>query len=485
MKTRLIWLMTLLWIVFPLVAQDGEMTTYTDPNGFYTAPIPDGWSHEANGNIVLLLNPSADVSLFLVTVDADTNESALEAGIALTAPDVGEPVQTVPAPLPNGEWLQNTYVVESDIVVAIAQARNGQALVIVGRGEQAAITQANSDILGVITGVEFGGEAPTVDIPYVNPDSFTESEVTFGVEGWELPATLTTPNGDGPFPAVVLVHGSGPNDRDQSLGGNKPFRDIAWGLATNEIVVLRYDKRTFVYQQELAIVDDLTIDDETVDDAVAGVAYLQDLSQVDANQIYVIGSSWGAWLAPRIAEQGGDIVAGIGLLAGFSRPFDDVLREQIDYLTELDPSVAEAPTIVGLEQVMTAMQTIRDGGDASELLGNQLAYWMSVVDYDPLMTAQSLSIPMLILQGERDYQVTMEDYLGWQDVLLERDNVHFKSYFTLNHLFLELGDTDRLAIPADYLTETGFVDAEVIRDLTDFVQTGNQSEPSATPTPSS
>ena len=82
---------------------------------------------------------------------------------------------------------------------------------------------------------------------YVESNSFTETEVTVGTGEWALPGTLTIPKGTGPFPAVVLVHGSGPNDRDETIGPNKPFKDIAWGLASRGIVVLRYDKRTLAH----------------------------------------------------------------------------------------------------------------------------------------------------------------------------------------------------------------------------------------------
>ena len=81
---------------------------------------------------------------------------------------------------------------------------------------------------------------------YSKPDSFKERDVTVGEGEWKLPGTLTLPNGSGPFPAAVLVHGSGPNDRDETVGGAKVFKDLAEGLASRGIAVLRYEKRTKV-----------------------------------------------------------------------------------------------------------------------------------------------------------------------------------------------------------------------------------------------
>src|SRR5579871_3849632 len=106
--------------------------------------------------------------------------------------------------------------------------------------------------------------------PYVKPDSFTIKEVTVGGDGeWPLPGTLTMPVGKGPFPALVLVQGSGPQDRDETIGPNKPFRDLAEGLASQGIAVLRYEKRTKVYSAKLASVKNFTVKEETVDDAAA------------------------------------------------------------------------------------------------------------------------------------------------------------------------------------------------------------------------
>ena len=112
-----------------------------------------------------------------------------------------------------------------------------------------------------------GGSAPRPRAPsptpggspaaYVKPDAFTETEVTVGSAPWTLPGTLSMPKGNGPFPAVVLVAGSGPQDRDGTIGPNAPLRDLAWGLASNGIAVLRYDKRTKAHGTEMAAqVDD-------------------------------------------------------------------------------------------------------------------------------------------------------------------------------------------------------------------------------------
>src|SRR6516225_5854040 len=105
--------------------------------------------------------------------------------------------------------------------------------------------------------------------PYARPEAFRESTVTVGSDEWALPGALALPVGAGPFPAVVLVHGSGPHDRDETIGPNKPFRDLAWGLASQGVAVLRYEKRTREHAAKMAArKDEVTITDEVVDDAV-------------------------------------------------------------------------------------------------------------------------------------------------------------------------------------------------------------------------
>src|SRR5213596_1729423 len=106
--------------------------------------------------------------------------------------------------------------------------------------------------------------------------------------------------GDGPFAAVLLVHGTGPNDRDETIGPNKPFRDLAGGLASRGIAVLRYDKRTKAYSAEYAKKGSISIREEVIDDALAAIAFLRSQPRIDKERIFVIGHSLGAILVPEI-----------------------------------------------------------------------------------------------------------------------------------------------------------------------------------------
>ncbi len=167
---------------------------------------------------------------------------------------------------------------------------------------------------------------------YVSPSAFFERETSVASGLVTLPATLSLPKGDGPFPGVVLVHGSGPHDRDETVGGTRVFQDLAQGLASRGVAVLRYEKRTKTFQKELAGTRDMTLEDEVLDDAVAALAVLRQAPGVDPAKVFVLGHSLGGMLAPRIAQMDGK-TAGIVLLAAPSRPMSDVVRDQVDALS--------------------------------------------------------------------------------------------------------------------------------------------------------
>jgi dienelactone hydrolase len=264
--------------------------------------------------------------------------------------------------------------------------------------------------------------------------------VIFGARGFELPGTLTTPAGKGPFAALVLVHGSGPQDRDETIGPNKPFRDLAEGLSTAGIVVLRYDKRTRVHGGRGV----QTVNEEAVDDAVAAAAFVRTLPDVDRDRVFVLGHSLGGHLVPRIVDRD-RALAGAVIFAGSVRPLQELVREQ-------------AAVVAPGTDPQALVDKIR--GAAPE------SYWKDLENYDPAALAARQRIPLLILQGERDYQVTMTDFRLWQKALAARKNVSFKSYRTLNHLFLQ-GNGPR-SNPAEY-NQAGHVDEVVVRDIATFL----------------
>ena len=314
-----------------------------------------------------------------------------------------------------------------------------------------------------------GPPPPPYQAPdYVNPDAFTEQDITLntGTE-WELPGTLTLPVGDGPFPAVVLVHGSGPEDRDETIGPNKPFRDLAWGLASQGIAVLRYDKRTLVYGQKMKDMPNLTVQEETIDDALAAVALLHGTDKIDPARVFLAGHSLGGYLAPRIAAQTSDL-AGIILLAGPARPLDVLMLEQVKYLLSLksDLTDADREQLKTIEADAEALQNLTASTDPSKTyLGIPAAYWLDLKQYDPVAVAQTLTLPMLILQGERDYQVTMTDFKLWQDGLAGHDNVTFISFPSLNHLFIS---GEGPSTPDEY-NQPGHVSPAIIQDITHWI----------------
>ena len=302
---------------------------------------------------------------------------------------------------------------------------------------------------------------------YAKQESFTEIERTVGSGEWELPATLSVPKGEGPFPAVVLVHGSGPNDRDETIGPNKPFKDLAWGLATRGVAVLRYEKRTKQHPSRIAgLMDTFTVDDEVVNDALAAVELLKKTEGIDSDRIYVVGHSLGAVMAPRIAARGGGL-AGLVLLAGCPVGFYiEKAAEQAEYLVSLDGEIDESEA-EQLEEIQAQLKTIRelDMSEGDIVLGCSMAYWADLMEYDPVRTAGELTIPMLFCQGERDYQITMSDFNGWKEGLAGQEGVSFKSYPELNHLFI--AGTGK-STPMEY-SQPGNVAQAVIDDIAGWV----------------
>ncbi len=309
--------------------------------------------------------------------------------------------------------------------------------------------------------------------PYARPERFQEQEVRVGHEPWVLPGTLSIPLGDGPFAAVLLVHGSGPADRDETIPPNKPFRDLAWGLASQGLAVLRYEKRTKAYFAQLEDEKDiLTVKEEVIDDALEAIALLRARPEIDSRQIFVLGHSLGGYLAPRIGAADPRI-RGLIILAGSARPLEDVLLDQMNYILSLsipDPVVREQQLAVLKKQVAL----IKDPERLPEAAASDLpfsvppAYWLDLNAYQPEKVARTLTQPMLFLLGESDYQVTRDDFQIWQNALAGRGDVQFILYPGLSHLFTPV-EGGQKATPATYAVAS-HVTEEVVNEIGNWIK---------------
>ena len=318
---------------------------------------------------------------------------------------------------------------------------------------------------GEITSVLF--KLPATVAPYSDRTKFDSDDVTVGA--YKLPGTLTIPKGKGPFPAAVLIQGSGPNDRDETVGGNHPFADIAGGLSSHGIMALRYDKRTYAHRnlgpQKTAVV---TVDDEVVEDAVAAVRMLRGRRDVAQDRIFVIGHSLGAMLAPEIAKKAWP-VAGIVMLAPSGRRLPQLMVEQARVLGQSSPA-----ELVEIERQADQLSAHKMG-TAQTFFGAPASYYYDLDARDEVAIARSLDVPILILHGSRDYQAIDEDIRDWQTGLKGDAKVQVETLPGLNHLFIAGADKPT---PAEYFAP-GHVDATVIGTIASFVENGGSTSAAA------
>ncbi len=319
--------------------------------------------------------------------------------------------------------------------------------------------------------------APWEPPPYADPRSFTEEEVTLGEGPLSVPGTLSLPHAPRPGPGVVLLAGSGPNDADETIGRNKPFKDLAWGLASAGVAVARFDKVTHAHPDLVAADPDFTLTDEYVPQAVAAIRALRSHPAVDPRQVFVAGHSAGGTVAPR-AGAAEPAVAGLVLMAGGAQPQYQAAVRQLRYLASL--GIPEARSAAAAADVMARQAALIDspeltaGTPASDLpFGVPAPYWLDLRGYDPAAAAAALGRPVLIVQGGRDYQVTVADDLSrWQAALGGRPDVTIEVFAADDHLFFPGSGP---STPAGY-EPAQHVDPEVVRSIAAWLtRTGGQN----------
>ena len=329
-------------------------------------------------------------------------------------------------------------------------------------------------IAGLQTGAYSGGKKEDTA-----SDLFDSIELALPVPelNGELPGILTIPKGEGPFPAVVLIHGSGSSDRDETIGSLKPFKDLAEGLAEKGIAVYRFDKRTYVYGVEMMSNHQITLMDESIRDAVNAVQLLAEQERIDPDRIFVLGHSLGGNAIPAIArelKQAPAQACGFIMMAASPRPLDVLMREQYDFLYSLMPEITEEQQ-AEKDAVFADLDRLQDPdalGEDDIILGAYAPYWKWLAAYDILQAAEEITEPCLLLQGEEDYQVTLEDFTIWKDAFGEKENWQMISYPGLTHPFT----AGQKAEGSAAYTKSEKVDPQVIEDIAGFIH-GIAQEP--------
>lgn len=320
---------------------------------------------------------------------------------------------------------------------------------------------------------------PRKDVPslwkqpsYADPTLFLEEDVTIQANEIETGATITLPKGGKPIAGVVFLGGSGPTDKDSTIGPNKLMKDLAWGLASNRIAVYRWDKPSAEGSDKVSN-EDMTLSKEYLPHGTAAIEALQkNLASVDAADIpiFIIGHSLGAVVAPLLAASNPAIKGIVLLSAVGGKMYDSALR-QIRYLSSIEhnPPFATVEFAQALEKQVAVIESpeFNVKAVAEDLpFGAPASYWLSVKEYDQVVTAANLDIPIMILQPGRDYQVTVEDDLEKWKVGLDKagkKDVTFKTYGALNHLLIGDGG-DGQATPDAYAKE-GHLDENVVVDI--------------------
>jgi fermentation-respiration switch protein FrsA (DUF1100 family) len=289
---------------------------------------------------------------------------------------------------------------------------------------------------------------------YADTTLYLETEIRIkGTTNNDLVGMLTVPKKAKNFPIVVLVHGSGPGDMDETVGANKPFKDLAEGLAAQGIATVRYVKRTLVYPMEVR--GAFTVKEEVLNDAVKAVELAATVPNADKKQIYVFGHSLGGMLAPRLATLAPQL-KGIILAEAPARKLTDIIVDQNKYMfAQLNDTTAATKKALDTALIEINKSRISKLGTMkadSVVLGLPASYWIDLNNYDQVAAARKLSKRIMVIQGGNDFQVSDQDFKMWNAALAKKSNATLKFYPELNHLLTpqtEKGTSKQYQTPAN------------------------------------
>ena len=294
--------------------------------------------------------------------------------------------------------------------------------------------------------------------------------INFISDDYELSGELIIPLECNNCPVVILVHGSGPNDKDETIGPNRIFYDLAMGLAKKGVATFRYDKRSNLYPETVDGQFDLY--DETINDAISALNVIQDDTSLFFGKHFMLGHSLGAYAMPLIVDSIGEKLNGSILFSANARRLEDLIEYQMDYLTKYDREISGEEDEIIQKNTRNA-EKIRTGNFTLETPATELlaywpgAFWKGIATYDQVdVLSKNTKNKFLILQGEKDYQITMKDFSLWHEKVGAQKNVTLKSYPGLTHLFTP--STLEKPGPGDYFVPKN-VSFEVITDIVNWI----------------
>jgi dipeptidyl aminopeptidase/acylaminoacyl peptidase len=347
-------------------------------------------------------------------------------------------------------------------------------------------------------------EVPTISRPQdpKKPYPYDEEEVSYRntADNVKLSGTLTIPrDNNARHPVVLLISGSGTQNRDSLIAGHRPFLVLADHLTKNGIAVLRVDDRGAGGSD----LGSLTVTSENfVYDVLAGVEFLKKRNDIDPKKIGLIGHSEGGMIAPMAAAQSPDI-AFIVLLAGLGQTGAEVIQTQTRLIqiasgsdtdtvastlaltknvnaivkAQTDGKVLEQEVNAAIAKViepMTEAQRKTFAPVASAVKGSMAMYTLPwyryFVMYDPAPVLKKVQVPILALNGENDLQVAWKENLGGIAAALKAGNnkdVTVKSFPKLNHLF----QTSETGLPSEYGKIEETMSPQVLETITEWIRT--------------
>ena len=294
---------------------------------------------------------------------------------------------------------------------------------------------------------------------------------------YPLKGLLTLPEGDGPFPAVVLVHGSGSSNMDEKVGKLTPFRDLAQGLAARGIAAIRYNKRSFTHGLKMVLdkKHPITVREETIEDALLAARLLRADRRIDSGRVFLMGHSMGGMLAPRIECEGGGF-RGLILLAGSPRRLEEIMLDQMAEIMSASSCLTKklmAKQHAQFSRLFEGLYDLTDEEARQKKVGGgtTLYYFKEMGQPTVAQWLEKTNKPMLIMQGEKDFQVKAAvDFALYKDLLRQRENVTFRLYPGLNHCFVP-ARFDSIADAKKEFTPERHIGPQVLDDLANWILT--------------